>query len=63
MVLTLVIGVALCVIVVLGVELSCRLWLRHDDKYFAFAPRSEHRYELDSAALPQLPSRVAVRIS
>ena len=63
MVPTFVLGVALCVLVVLGVELLCRLWLRHDDRYFAFAPRSTHLYELDSAALPQLPSRVAVRIN
>ncbi len=60
---TFVIGGALCVVVVLAVELVCRLWLRIDDKYFAFAPHSEHLYELDSAALPQLPSRVAVHIN
>ena len=63
MVLTIVIGVALSAIVVLAFELLCRLWLWRDARYFAFAPRSERRYELDAVALPQLPSRVAVRIN
>ena len=60
---TLVIGVVLCIIAVPVLELLSRLWLASDDAYCAFAPRSELRYELDAAALPQLPSRVVVRIN
>ena len=63
MVHTFVIGLALCIMAVPVLELLSRLWLACNRGYFAFAPRSERVYELDVEALPQLPSRVTVRIN